>query len=196
MTTPVMLGTAPLLRVEAETRLSQGTAPFARDATLSVNTLELLHELARSPSSAADALKLLHELQVHQVELDLQIEQQELNELELSCELARYRNLFEFAPIGYLVLTLDGHIIEANQTAPGLLGVVSDELAGRRFDCFLAAASQSSFAGLLNNLSQDGSSTSCQMQTDAIRGLAGTLELSARVSPGGDAVLLIVSRQD
>jgi len=196
-TTPHSKGAAPLLRIEAENRLREGTAPPARgDTTLSISALQLLHDLASSPGTAADALKLLHELQVHQVELDMQLEQQEQNEQELGQELAHFKDLFELAPLGYLILTRDGQIMEANQAAIDFLGVVSDELPGQGFASFLAAPSRPTFAGLLNQLSQNGLSMKCQVQADPSTGSSGTLELNARVAPKGDAVLLITSRQD
>ena len=60
------------LRLNAEERLRQGTAPPNRGWTTSGDALACLHQLASNQSSAADALKFLHELQVYQVELDLQ----------------------------------------------------------------------------------------------------------------------------
>jgi PAS domain-containing protein len=206
-TTQLLPGTASLLRTEAENRLSQGTAPPSKGTNLSINTLRLLHELASSPASAADALKLLHELQVHQVELDLQLEQQQLNEHELTSDLIRYKTLFEWAPIAYLLLTLDGHIIQANLASATLLGTGFDELPDWRFDRFLTPSSRPAFAELLNklnlptftgrinNLNPDSFSTSCLVQTGHATGGTGMLELRARVSPEKDTVLLIASRQ-
>jgi hypothetical protein len=62
------------LRQKAETRISGGNAPATKGWTLGAASLMLLHRLASNPDTASDALKLLHELQVHQVELDLQHE--------------------------------------------------------------------------------------------------------------------------
>ena len=65
------------LRVTAEERLNRGSAPATRGGSTGAPALASLHRLANAPASASDALKLLHELQVHQVELDLQHEQAE-----------------------------------------------------------------------------------------------------------------------
>jgi hypothetical protein len=88
----------PTLRQQAHHQLVAGVAPQSRGWGVSVEALTLLHRLASQPGSASDALKLLHELQVHQVELDLQQAQLEANERELNDELSRYRLLFEQAP--------------------------------------------------------------------------------------------------
>lgn len=77
------------LRQHAEARLNGGQAPKTLGWSSSAQALSLLHRLASDPASAADALKLLHELQVHQVELDLQHEQMEQQLLELSETLRR-----------------------------------------------------------------------------------------------------------
>ncbi|MDO8907994.1 MAG: PAS domain-containing protein [Pseudohongiella sp.] len=205
-TNPVMRERSALLRKEAEARLSEGSAPSAITTHLSFDALRLLHQLASSPSTASDALKLLHELQVHQVELDLQIEQQHLNELELMHDVTYYKSLFELAPTGYLVLTLDGDISEVNMAGLGFLDTENDEALGRRLDSFLAPASQPAFAGLLNKLNlatfagwmknrnPDSFSTRCLVQTNA-PGDPDMLELKARISPDKKAILLMVSRQ-
>jgi hypothetical protein len=59
------------VRTIAETRLKERSAPPTAGWPLGIDTLALLHNLASTPDRAADALKVLHELQVHQVELDL-----------------------------------------------------------------------------------------------------------------------------
>jgi hypothetical protein len=79
------------LRHQAETRIREGDAPQDTHRwSTGVEALTLLHDLASAPASAGDALKLLHELQVYQVELDLQYEQMELSQRELAEELHRY----------------------------------------------------------------------------------------------------------
>lgn len=108
------------LRTEAE-------ATIAREPISLVNPQpgeELLH-------------KLLHELQVHQVELKMQND--ELRQAQIAMEESRdrYVDLYDFAPIGYLTLSPEGMISEINLTAADMLGVVRKQLVSRRFSQFV-----------------------------------------------------------
>jgi PAS domain S-box-containing protein len=100
-------------------------------------------ELARVPHDAAAARsteELLHELQVHQIELEMQNETLRQAGVVLEASRDRYVDLYEFAPVGYLTLTETGVIAECNLTATTLLGVERKELLNRRFDVFVVAA--------------------------------------------------------
>ena len=96
------------LRQSAEERIDKGTAPATRGWPTGMQALTLLHGLASEPDTASDALKLLHELQVHQVELDLQHEQAEQDRRELTENLANSAALFDLAPFAYLTLEREG----------------------------------------------------------------------------------------
>jgi PAS domain-containing protein len=110
------------LRTSAEARLQNGTAPPSQAGPAGKQALSLLHDMAITPASASDAMKLLHELQVHQVELDLQQEQAEHERRELSATQARYFNLFYLAPFAYLTIDEAGVVVDANRLACDTLG--------------------------------------------------------------------------
>jgi PAS domain-containing protein len=105
------------LRVSAEERLRHGTAPTTHGWPAGAPALTLLHNLASTPASASDALKLLHELQVHQIELDLQQEQAEQDRQQLTEAQERYFALFDLAPFGYITVDMQGQLVEANRMA-------------------------------------------------------------------------------
>lgn len=185
----VGLSIADGLRREAEQRLSTGQAPASSGWTISAEALSLLYRLASAPDTADDALKLLHELQAYQVELDLQHRQLEANERELEQELARYRGLYEAAPVGYLILALEGQILEGNPAAAGLLGMDPDDLPGRRLDSFLAPNGRPGLEGMLSGLRAGGPRANLDVQIgdgDSPR----AARLAARRSPGGEAILV------
>ena len=91
------------------------------------------------PLSPEATQKLLLELQVHQIELELQNEELRRVQLELGDSRARYFELFDLAPVGYLTLGQQGLILEANLTAADLLGLNRRALVHQPFSRFLHA---------------------------------------------------------
>ncbi|TAN72020.1 MAG: histidine kinase, partial [Gallionella sp.] len=92
---------------------------------------------ADSGVSERPADELLHELQAHQIELEMQNE--ELRQAQISLEISRehYVDFYDFAPVGYLTLTDKGLISEINLTGATLLGVERNNLLRHRFDSFV-----------------------------------------------------------
>ena len=180
------------LRLSAETRLKSGTAPPAHTWSTSVEALTLLHKLATSPANAGDALRLLHELQVHQVELDLQHEQMEQNLSELTEDLDRYAQLYEFAPIAYFTIDRDGRIIEGNVAGARLFGVEQNELSARPVDSFLAPNCRPLLHGLLKRLGSGSSRETCEVQLDGGGSALRQLQVVASAAPGGRSFLMAI----
>jgi len=96
--------------------------------------------------------RLLHELQVHQVELELQNSELRRARDEVETALDKYTDLYDFAPIGYFTLDRAGTVRAANLSGAGLLGVARARLIGRRFDSFLPAETRPLFSTFLGNL--------------------------------------------
>lgn len=100
------------------------------------------HLAHQTPTDALNrsAEELLHELQVHQIELEMQNEA--LREAQLALEKSRdcYVDLYEFAPVGYLTLNGTGLIAEINLTGAELLGIPRNQLVGRRFATLITSA--------------------------------------------------------
>jgi PAS domain-containing protein len=89
----------------------------------------LLDEAVTSkPLSHEESQKLLHELRVHQIELEMQNDQLRHYQDDLETSKSRYFDLYELAPVGYLTLGEQGLILEANLAAATMLGVVRNEL--------------------------------------------------------------------
>jgi PAS domain S-box-containing protein len=180
------------LRIDAETRLRDGCAPESSRVPSDVGALTLLHRLASAPASADDALKLLHELQVHQGELDLQHEQLETTRHELAEDLALYQGLFQFAPAAYFNVGSGGEIIESNLAGADLLGVSQDELVGRCIDSFLAPSSRPLLLALMQQVRENGSGVSCEVTSGGEAASSRRLRVVVGVTPGAGAWLIVM----
>ena len=97
-----------------------------------------------------ESLRLVHELQAHQVELEMQNEDLVRVRDQLGQNLERYVDLYDFAPIGYFTLTDDGTIREVNLTGATLLGQERMRLIGRRLGLFVSTATLPAFNAFLN----------------------------------------------
>ena len=111
----------PGLRERAVARLTPATRTDLGQSTASL-AMAVLYQLASSPDTAPDALALLHELQVHQVELELQAE--ELRQAHDDLESALFKQTYrvEHAPVGYLTIAADSTLQDVNIAAARLLG--------------------------------------------------------------------------
>jgi PAS domain-containing protein len=100
---------------------------------------------ADNPVIESDAKKLLHELQVHQIELEMQNE--ELREANETAETAlrKYTMLYDFAPMGYFTIASDGSIVDLNFTAAELLHEKRFSLINTNFKLFVSDESKPAF---------------------------------------------------
>ena len=85
---------------------------------------KILSEKKQVPQkiSSGDVEKLIHELQVHQIELEMQNDELRKAQAEIEESRSRYVDLYDFAPVGYFTLDNKGVIGEANLTGASLLG--------------------------------------------------------------------------
>ena len=136
--------TASELRQRAEARLSEtGTA-------------------ADRPSKKADLRRLLHELQVHQIELELQNEELQRAHAELEILLMKYTALYDFAPTGYFTLDREGTIHGLNLAGASLLWTERSKLLNRRFDLMIAAEKRPAFTAFLSHAFESGTKEVCE----------------------------------
>lgn len=107
---------------------------------------------------------LVHELQVHQVELETQNEQLRNAQLELEEARDRYQELYDFAPVGYITLDRTGVVREANLAAAKLLGVERNALINARLSRFIAGNCQDLWYLYLQRISGSRTKESCELQ--------------------------------
>jgi PAS domain S-box-containing protein len=92
--------------------------------------------------STQETQRIIHELQVHQIELELQNEELRRAQMELDASHARYFELYDLAPIGYCTISENGIVMEANLTAATMLGVARVDLVGQLLSSFILAEDQ------------------------------------------------------
>lgn len=178
------------LRSSAESRIKGGTAPSVGNGTLGVDALELLYRRASNPEFAADAIKLLHELQTHQVELDLLFEQLQSSESELTEELAHYRALYDLLPVPCLVMNTGGRVVERNRAAIALFGHRDARLAEHQFYDLLAPSSRTTVTAMMEALEASRSEQSCLAELAGDRGNGQYFTLKAVLGPSEALVVM------
>ena len=178
------IGSEVALRLRAVSYLNGSVE--TQDPRVSGSTaLGVLHELALSPETAADALALLHELQVHQVELDLQAEELQTTRAELETALARQAQLYDSAPVGCFTLDAHGTLCEVNLAGAGLLGGERDALLGRRLDGFLAPPVRSALQSMLARVAAGASAAPCLLTFPSAGGLPRSVWAAVVADPAG-----------
>ncbi len=179
------------LRGQAEALLQAGAAPASKSGAIGANALALLHDMAHTPANASAALKFLHELQVHQVELDLQQAQLEQGREELERALQRYVERFDFAPVVTLAVDREGRIIEANLAAAALFGVEREALNGSRIDSLVTAQYRMPLLGLVKRLCGGSAREVCETQLEGGGGVLRQFQVVANTSPSDHSLLMV-----
>ena len=109
-------------------------------------------------------LKLIHELKMHQIELELQNEELALAKEDAEIAQKKYTELYDFAPIGYLSLSKAGDIIDANLSAERLLGKESSGLLTSRFGFFVTTDMRPYYNYFLDELFETNLKQTCELK--------------------------------
>jgi PAS domain S-box-containing protein len=177
------------LRLRALQRLTGHNG--SDDARLNASTaFRVLYDLASSPATSAAALALLHELQVHQVELDLQDEELRRSCTELEEILIRQVQLYDYAPVGCVTVDRSTVLRELNLTAANMLGSERDRLLGRTFESFLLPQSLRTLHSMLAGVSNGAPTEVAALQLLAGGGAPRSVHASASRDPGGQYFLV------
>jgi diguanylate cyclase (GGDEF)-like protein/PAS domain S-box-containing protein len=125
-------------------------------------------QLSQDPSTvyapaSAPAEEVLQELRVHQIELEMQNDELRRTQLALEESRDRYVDLYEFAPVGYLTLTHQALIAEANLTAAALLGEDRKKLLQRRFASWVAPEDRDRWGQCFAVMIAHGEPQSCEL---------------------------------
>src|ERR1035437_1479588 len=135
------------------------------------NLLKNLPQRKESTHSIAETLSLIHELEVHQIELEMQNDELELKNVELNSEknlsnvaVDKYTNLYDFAPSGYYSLTREGKIIDLNLNAAIKLGKDRLLLLNSMFGFFVSSESKPVFNSFLEKVFSTRNKISCEVE--------------------------------
>ncbi|AMR28089.1 hypothetical protein A0257_13980 [Hymenobacter psoromatis] len=116
------------------------------------------------PDAAPEVQRLVQELQVHQIELEMQNEELMLAQAEAEASRLQYVDLYDFAPVGYCTLSLAGTISQLNLRTGQLLGQARQQLRGRRLALFVVPAERDRFAEFMARLwARPGQRQSCEL---------------------------------
>jgi PAS domain S-box-containing protein len=155
---------------------------FAK-STLRKRAEEKLKGLTIGPQqlSAKDITSAIHELEVHQIELEMQNEELRRASVELVESQRRYLDIYEFAPIGYFVFDINGFIIEVNLTGASLLGVVRSSFINQPFSRYVERHDSDRFYLHFRKVLETQCSDSCEIKLNKNDGTVIVAQLKSRV---------------
>jgi len=134
---------------------------------------------------ATDTPRLVHELQVHQIELEMQNTELQHARKELEATVEKITELFDFAPMGYFTLDPEGTIRDVNLTGASLLGSTRFTLTNQRFGLSVAMKDRRAFADFLQQVFSSKSRVSCEIALDVMGKPLIDVEMEAVVSESG-----------
>ncbi|MEI8006016.1 MAG: PAS domain-containing protein, partial [Bacteroidota bacterium] len=117
----------------------------------------------RGNLSELDSLKLIHELEVHQIELEMQNEELLVARSAAQEAAEKYRELYDFAPMGYCTLSEQGKINEINLYGASLLGKERLHLQGRKFDHSVSIDTKPAFFQFLQDVFSRKTKETCEV---------------------------------
>ncbi|SNQ60025.1 PAS domain-containing hybrid sensor histidine kinase/response regulator [Candidatus Methanoperedens nitratireducens] len=114
--------------------------------------------------STEDVKSIIHELQVHHIELEMQNEELRRTQSELEESRNRYSNLYDFAPIGYFTFDKNGLIIEVNLTGANKLGMERSFLIKKPFSRYITFSSRDVFYQHLRKVFRTNTKQTCEIK--------------------------------
>ena len=130
--------------------------------------------------------QLLHELQNHQIELEMQNDELSRMQVELSLSQERYVDLYDFAPVGYVTLSATGVIVKANLTAAMLLGVARGALGGQLLNRYILQEDRDAHHLLCQRLLQTGEAQASDRRMVKLDGAVIWAHLAAVATAAAD----------
>ena len=140
---------------------------------------------AGTQRTTADTARLLHELEVHQIELEMQNAALREARDEVEAALERYTDLYDFAPTGYFSVDESGLILEVNLTGAGLLGANRAGVVNRKLQRFVAPESRAPLQAMLDRVFAGTERQTCEVSLR--RGDGTTIWADVHAAPAATA---------
>jgi PAS domain S-box-containing protein len=115
-------------------------------------------------ASEIDHQRIVHELEVYQIELEMQNEALKRSREEMEVMFRQYSDLYDFAPVGYFTLAPDGLILQVNLSGTRLLGVERDLLIRRHFGAFVSVGSRTIFNTFIKDVFEKQEKENCEVE--------------------------------
>jgi PAS domain S-box-containing protein len=135
--------------------------------------------------SREEALKLVHELRVHQLELKMQNDELCRAQAELTATRERYFDLYNLAPVGYFIVSHEGRILETNLTGVMLLGVPRAALVKQPITRFIFREDQDVYYLHRRQLLATGKGHTCELRMVKTDGTVFWVRLTATTQDSG-----------
>lgn len=119
---------------------------------------------AESSRSEADTIRLLYELEVHQIELEMQNDELQLAKEKAETNAEKYSNLYDFAPFGYFTLDWNCSICELNFNAANMLGKDRSQLINSNFKLFITPDNRIDFTSFLDKVFKTKKIQNCELR--------------------------------
>ena len=144
--------------------------------------------------SSEEMRRILHELSVHQIELEMQNEELRQSKAEVRASQVRYFELYDLAPVGYFTISEQGQILEANLAAAAQLGMARNAQARQPFSRFILKADHDIYYRHRQQLLENGEPQACELRMLKKDGTAfwGHLAISAAQDTYGNPEFRIV----
>jgi PAS domain S-box-containing protein len=110
-----------------------------------------------------ESSRMVHELRVHQIELEMQNDELHRTHEDLEKEHEQYLDLYDFAPVGYCTISEQGQVMATNLTATTMLGMTRNNLIGQRITRFIRDEEQHTFARNIRQLFATGEAQGCEL---------------------------------
>jgi PAS domain S-box-containing protein len=172
----------------AKKKMTEGKSESAARLRRKAEKMAVAEKTGNRGMSQADMKELVHELEVHQIELGLQNEELRRVQQELQTSRDRYADLFEFAPVGYFALDQNFQILEANFAGSQILNMERSLLSGRCFTDYVQPECRDRFRSMFKaGCIETGGGCEIKMRRQEGALFFAELQVAEKTASGADA---------